>query len=208
MTTPTDRPNPFDLMQHALQHVLTETGFETAKFGLGESARVWPFGYAPWQLYYSSQHGMTTALPESPQEAVPVDSRLRRIEGDLRHAVDIGLENRKILVETSARLDDLASSESRVGLGAIHALNSGRVQLNPPIVYGFQVIGDEVVVGVEELGIYGVGATEREALEEAQEELWELFQDLIQVPSEELGEHLAATLRTLSARIRHNDLDA
>ncbi len=99
-------------------------------------------------------------------------------------------------------LEAMREGEGRVGLGAIHSLDQGRVQLALPLVYGYQVMDDEVLAGIEEFGIYGVGATEREAVEELQEELWSLFEDLNRFPQQELGPELIRTLRTLRARIQ------
>ena len=120
---------------------------------------------------------------------------------NVKTATDIGLENRKLL-------ERLLEEGPRVGLGAIHSLDRGRVQLMPPLVYGYQVVDDEVVVSIEELGVYGTGLTEGEAVEEVQDELWSLFQDLDRLPPEELGAQLAKTLRVLKARIQPNGLDA
>lgn len=71
----------------------------------------------------------------------------------------------------------------------------------PPLVYGYQVVDDEVVASIEEFGVYGVGLTEGEAVEEVQDELWSLFQDLDRLPQEELGGQLAKTLRVLRGRL-------
>ena len=132
-------------------------------------------------------------------------SRLDKIESTAQAAVDIGLENRNLL---NNLLEELHEGESRTGLGAIHSLDQGRVQLSPPLIYGYQVVANEVIVGIEELGAYGVGATEYQAVEEVQEELWSLFQDIEQMEPEKLGAHLTKTLMILKARIQRNVMDA
>ena len=131
---------------------------------------------------------------ESTQTIEHVESRLDNLERNVQATVDIGLENRKLL-------EQIHDEGNRAGLGAIHSLDQGRVQLSHPLVYSYQVLDDEVVVGVEEFGIYGVGATEYDAVGEVQEELWSLIQDLERTPPEKLGTHLTKTLRTLRARI-------
>ena len=123
-----------------------------------------------------------------------IATRFESLEEKLEAALDTALENRKLL-------EQLLERESRVGLGAIHSLDDGRVQLSHPLVYGYQVIDDEVVVSIEEIGIYAVGATEWEAVREARAELWTLFQDLESALPEKLGSQLASTLRILKARI-------
>ena len=122
----------------------------------------------------------------------------------MKAAVDIGLENRTLL----RQLRETVEEAHQNGLGAIHSLDGGRVQLHSPLVYSMQVLDGEVVVGIDELSAYGVGASEREAVAELQEELWTLFQELDRIPPEEVGPPLTDTLRTLRARIRPNAVDA
>ncbi len=122
---------------------------------------------------------------------------IAKLEKDVQTAVDIGLENRKLL--------ERLSEGTGTGLGAIHSLDEGRVQLSHPLVYSYQVLDDEVLVSIEELGIYGVGSTEYEAVREVQEEIWNLLQDLERTPPEKLGAQLTKSLRTLRARIHAVD---
>ena len=150
--------------------------------------------------YWSRPRALTRA-PENPTESTQTtpeyfEKRIGEFERKIQAAVDIGLENRKIL----GRL--LQDDESRIGIGAIHSLDQGRVQLNSPLFYRYQVIDDEVVVSIEDLGIYGVGLTEGEAVGEVEEELWSIFQELEQTPPEEIGTSLARILRTIQARIQ------
>ena len=152
---------------------------------------------SPWQ----HRSGITyVRLPKQTHVTKSEESRLGGIEGKIQAAIDIGLENRKLL----ERLLEEITLGSGVGLGVIHSLDHGRVQLNPPLFYSYQIVDDEVVVSIEELGIHGVGATEEEAVREAQEELWDLVQDLERIPVEKLGAHLTMTFRTLRARIQRN----
>ena len=130
---------------------------------------------------------------ESAQSIEHIESRLEELQKKLQASIDIGLENRKLL-------EQLLEEESRIGLGAIHSLDQGKLQLSQPLIYSYQVLGDEVVAGIEELRVYGVGATEFEAVKELQEELWSLMQDLEQTPPDELGVHLQNTLATLMGR--------
>ena len=161
-----------------------------------------------WLVIESTPWGRTRlrrgVLQEPTQTTSDIASRLDKFEEKVQIAIDIGLENRKLLEQLSEE-NDLGS---RVGLGVVHSLNRGRIQLNPPIFYSYQVVDDEVVVSIEELGVYGVGATEEEAVREVQEELWSMAESLERVPSEKLGTLLTATLRTLRSRIQHNAMDA
>ena len=74
-------------------------------------------------------------------------------------------------------------------------------------MYSSQDFGDEVLVGIEEVGVYGVGVTEREAVLELQEELWALHQDLEKIPEQDLGSELRSEKRILRGWIG-NALDA
>lgn len=149
-----------------------------------------------WPLSHGPTHALET-LPSSRQAIKHFETRLGEFEKKLQAAVDIGLENRTSL----ERL--LQDDESRIGLGAIHSVDQGRVQLHPPLFYRYQVIDDDdVVVSIEDLGVYGVGSTEGEAVREVEEELWSIFQDLEQTPPEEIGVSLARILRTMKERIQ------
>ena len=123
-------------------------------------------------------------------------------EERITRAIDIGLDNRKLIEQ----LHEVV--EGRIGFAAIHSLDEGQVQLSSPIFVSYEAVDDEVVASVDEFGVYGVGLTEREALGEVQEELWELFQDLDQAAPEELGADLAKTLNALRARIQRDAMDA
>ena len=148
------------------------------------------------------RHRVLTIVPENPTESTQTtpeyfEKRMGEFERKIQAAVDIGLENRTAL----ERL--LQDDESRIGLGAIHSVDQGRVQLHPPLFYRYQVIDDDdVVVSIEDLGVYGVGSTEGEAVREVEEELWSIFQDLEQTPPEEIGVSLARILRTMKERIQ------
>lgn len=159
----------------------------------------WPNYDIQWEYYWHLPRVPTRTpenLPESRQSIKPFETRLGEFEEKLQAAVDIGLENRKAL----ERL--LQDDESRTGLGTIHSVDQGRVQLHPPLFYRYQVIDDDVVVSIEDLGVYGVGSTEGEAVREVEEELWSIFQDLEQTPPEEIGVSLARILRTMKERIQ------
>ena len=164
-------------------------------------------GGVEWILEQPSDWGhlfppKVTKIPsESPQDLKHFEARLDELRESMQAAIDIGLENRKLL-------EKLQEREIRIGLGAIHSLGHGKVQLTHPLLYSSQTVDDEVVVAIEELGVYGVGSTEEEAVREMQEELWNLFQDLDRTPSEKLGPHLARTLRVLRARTGQNAVDA
>ena len=153
----------------------------------------------PWD--HHAWDRMPRSLSEPSQVIRHIESRLDEFEKKLRSAIDIGLENRKLL-------EQLHEGGSRIGLGAIHSLSHGQVQLAHPLLYSYQVVDDQVMVGIEEFGIYGVGSTEVEAVGELQEELWSLVQDLERTPPEKLGPHLTKTLRALKARIPQNAMDA
>ena len=196
MTTPTSSSG-------RLHVILGTEALQETPMEMGQIHGVIP---SHWLHRYSYEHHGTVIaepVPATPSERVRID----RLEAQVQHAIDIGLENLTLLQGLQVLLEEAATGESKAGLGAIHSLDNGRVQLNPPLIYGYQVLEDEVVVGVEELRVYGVGPTESQALEELQEELWDLFQELDQLPPEELGEHLKTTLRILRARI-HHALDA
>ena len=139
-------------------------------------------------------------LAEPLQAISHIESRLKAFDKKLQSAIDIGLENRKLLEQLH--------EEGSPGLGAIHSLDQGHVQLAHPLLYSYQAVDDQVVVGIEEFGVYGVGSTEGEAVVELQEELWNLVKELERTPPEKLGAHLTKTLRTLMGRIRQDAMDA
>ena len=184
-----------------LQHL----SFESIE-GSMESAisQDWPYHDPgppePWLRHHALGRALRRSSEPS-QSVANIESRLDEFVKSLKAAIDIGLENRKLL-------EQLHERESRVGLGAIHSLDHGQAQLSYPLIYSYQMVEDEVVVGIEEFGVYGVGATEGEAVEEVQDELWSLFQELNRVPPEELGAQLIRTLRALRARIQHHAVDA
>ena len=167
--------------------------------------------------WYRERGGMTSLRHHWPRQLEPklevdqdarydarLEARLIKLEGQVKAAVDIGLENRTIL----RQLQEAVEQAHQSGLGAIHSLDGGRVQLDSPFVYNMQVLDGEVVAGIDELSVYGVGASEREAVAELQDELWAMFQELDRVPLEEIGPPLTDTLSTLRARIRPNGMDA
>ena len=133
-----------------------------------------------------------------------MESRLAELETKVSRSIDIGLENRTLLENLTKQMEQAAQN----GVGAIHSLDNGRVQLAPPLFYNLQVFDDEVLAGIDQLSAYGVGASEPDAVAELQKELWELFEELDQLPQDELGVQLVQTLRVLKSRIKHNALDA
>ena len=160
-----------------------------------------PAFQAPHTLAFHVSHAKERGKsPERLRVISDLESRLEEFERKLQSAIDIGLDNRKLLEQML--------EGGNPGVGAIHSLDQGRVQLVHPLLYSYQVLDDEVVVGIEEFGIYGVGATEAEAVSELQEELWDLVEDLEQTPPEKLGPRLIGTLRALRGRIQHNAVDA
>ena len=178
--------NVIDIMSASHEHLENEELEELASST--QSQHDWP-------LFHSPTHALET-LPSSRQAIKHFEKRLGEFEEKLQAAVDIGLENRKILERM------LQDDEDRIGIGAIHSLDQGRVQLNPPLFYRYQVIDDEVVVSIEDLEVYGVGFTEGGAVREVEEELWSIFQELEQTPPEEIGTSLARILRTIRTRIQ------
>ena len=154
----------------------------------------------PWY-----HHSVPTRSPrsstETPEVIERIESKLDDVRKNAHIAIDVGLENRKIL----ERLDD---HRDNIGIGAIHSLDDGNVQLSLPLIYSYQMLEDEVIVGIEEFGIYGVGSTEYDAVGELQDEIWNLVQELSRMPPEKLGKDLSRTLKTLSARIQSNAVDA
>ena len=144
---------------------------------------------------------VTTEISDAPTR---LEARLIELEKKINVAIDIGLENRTIL----RQLQETVDQDQQNGLGAIHSLNGGRVQLKYPFVYYLQALDGEVVAGIDELSAYGVGASECDAVAELQEELWDMFEELEKTPADELGSPLTETLRTLRARIRPNAVDA
>ena len=111
--------------------------------------------------------------------------------------------------ECLRRIDTLGEQVGgRIGLGAIHSLNEGKVNLSRPIFVGYESSDGEVMASVDELKAYGVGRTRAAALKEVQDELWYLYQDLISTPYEEIGDGLRRVLTTLESKIDSNVLDA
>ena len=80
-----------------------------------------------------------------------LDDRLTELEAKIQSAIDIGLENRTLLEQ----LREQVKQGQQNGLGAIHSLDDGRVQLEFPLFYSLQVLGEEVLVGIDELSAYG-----------------------------------------------------
>ena len=153
----------------------------------------------PWDLH--GRESVRSGFSEPAQAIKQIDSKLEQFEKVLQSAIDIGLENRTLL-------EQLCEGGTKAGLGAIHSLGGGEVQLKYPLIYSYQEIDDQVVVGIEEFGIYGLGSTEDQAVKDVQEELWHLVQDLERTPREQLGPHLKATLRAIQARIHRDAVDA
>ncbi len=156
-----------------------------------------------WATFAKRIHAtrVTTETSDAPPR---LDDRLIELEKKINVAIDIGLENRTIL----RQLQETVEQDPQNGLGAIHSLNGGRVQLKYPFVYYLQALDGEVVAGIDKLSAYGVGASECDAVAELQEELWDMFEELEKTPPGELGPPLTETLRTLRARIRPNAVDA
>ena len=176
--------------------------------GMGSSIQPEDFGgsldlggrlLSPWDLH--GRESVRGGFSEPAQAIKQIESKLEQFEQVLQSAIDIGLENRTLL-------EQLCEEGSKAGLGAIHSLGGGEVQLKYPLIYSYQEIDDQVVVGIEEFGVYGLGSTEDQAVKDVQEELWHLFQDLEQTPSEKLGPHLTTTLRAIQARIDRDAVDA
>ena len=145
--------------------------------------------------------GIVQTHPDQSQEQLKSRGRAGQaeLEKKLATLVDISLDIRKLLAEVL--------EFPQKGVGAIHTLNEGKVRLVQPVMYSSQDFGDEVLVGIEEVGVYGVGVTEREAVLELQQELWALHQDLERIPEQELGPELRSEKRILRGWIG-NALDA
>ena len=145
--------------------------------------------------------GVAPTHPDQSQEQLKSRGRTGQaeLEKKLATLVDISLDIRKLLAEVL--------EVPQRGVGAIHTLNEGKVRLVQPVMYSSQDFGDEVLVGIEEVGVYGVGVTEREAVLELQEELWALHQDLEKIPEQNLGSELRSEKRILRGWIG-NALDA
>lgn len=153
----------------------------------------------PW-----GHHGVGSVrkiIPEPRQVIEQIESKLEQFETVLQSAVDIGLENRTLL-------EQLSEGGNNSGLGAIHSLGEGEIQLKYPLIYSYQEIDDQVVVGIEEFGVYGLGSTEDQAVKDVQEELWHLVQDLERTSCDQLGPNLKATLKAIQARIHRDAVDA
>ena len=86
----------------------------------------------------------------------------------------------------------------RIGLGAIHSLLEGEVILAPPLFYGREEEGGDVVVGIAEFGVYGTGPTETDAVFELKEVLEHLYRDLMEATEHEL----TRPLRSAKARLQ------
>lgn len=152
-------------------------------------------------LFLEGGHSWAAPTPDQLQEQLRSRGRTGQAElaKKLDTLIDINLDIRKLLAEV------LEIAQRRTG--AIHTLNEGKVRLVQPVRYSFQDFGDEVLVGIEEVGVYGVGTTEHEAVLELQEELWALYQELESIPEQELGPELKSEKRILRGWIG-NGLDA
>ena len=148
--------------------------------------------------------GWYSEMSPDPLKLNDMESSLSQLKGSISRIIDIGLENRNLLEQ----LHEQGEQAQLSGMGAIHSLDGGRVQLAPPLFYNLQMFDDEVLAGIDELKVYGVGASEPDAVAKLQKELWELFKELDQLPQDELGVQLVQTLRVIKSRIEHNALDA
>ena len=164
-------------------------------YGLEEDLSDLPLGGDAFSM------GIVQTHPDQSQEQLKSRGRAGQaeLEKKLATLVDISLDIRKLLAEVL--------EVPQRGVGAIHTLNEGKVRLVQPVMYSSQDFGDEVLVGIEEVGVYGVGVTEREAVLELQQELWALHQDLEKIPEQELGSELRSEKRILRGWIG-NALDA
>lgn len=190
--------------------------------GMEEGAPVEPFAYIDYVMPFV-RHGLSI------REAVPVDDargwgeRVRMYALDPHdqwaHAVmpysasppatpakgiadDIGALRQEVQA-LQAKTDELleALKDVRVGIGAIHSLNEGAVQLRHPLFYGYQEFEDEVLASIGDLGISGVGVNEREAVQELQRRLWAVYEDTHNLPAGEVGGVIVNILRAIQWRI-------
>lgn len=94
------------------------------------------------------------------------------------------------------------------GLGAIHSLDEGRVQLAYPIIYQARKFDDDSwIVGIEEFALYGAGDSEQEAVMDLQSDIWNLL-SLSETEGKPLGYRLAATERALQGRLAQSVREA
>ena len=182
-----------------------DDAFDMAVFPLDPGSGVFPVGLDEaeveelWQAtLHNTPYRLLQRIPHSPLAAI---TPVKDSEPKSEHP-------ETILDKTLDVFNKVQSLGQYSGMGAIHSLNQGKAMLSPPLFYSCQNIDDEVVVGIEELRIYGVGATESEALQEMKDDLWLLFQDLEQTPVEELGPHLVMTQRVLQSRVKQDAMDA
>ncbi len=89
----------------------------------------------------------------------------------------------------------------RIGVGAIHSLNDGEVQLKYPLFYGYQEFDDDVLVSMGDLGVSGVGVTENEAVRELQQRLWMIYENAKHLPPGKVGGTTVNVLRAIRWRI-------
>ena len=148
-------------------------------------------------------HRSHDPIPSKPPIIVQMQDaeRLEKLEKDVKQSIDIGLHNQRLLEQMQETAGDN-------GIGAIHSLDHGRVVLNQPLIYSSRVMDGEVLVAIEEFGVYGSGDTEAEAMTDLTIELWRLFQDLADEPVEALGPKLVTAVRVLKQRIDGNAMDA
>lgn len=121
------------------------------------------------------------------------ESSLKAIENTVKAATDITLDCRRLLVE----LQVVMSSIPNMAVGAIHALKEGDLRLTHPIFYRRELVDDEVLLSIPEMGVYASGMTEESAITELKEQLDIMHDELATIPDEQLGAILQTAKRLL-----------
>lgn len=130
----------------------------------------------------------------------PTKRSIEESEPDYFGTVFVGLNR------LSDRVDLLAQQicdRPEVWNGQMRDLGRDDLALSEPIMIVFERYPDEDTVSArfDEVGAYGEGATELEAIQALQREICALYQELTETASEKLGPLLAAWYRILGKLI-------
>ena len=172
---------------------------------------------AGWSVF-TSRYGFREFMPhdpyseywrEFPLRHAPPTPSVRKLEEQVDALAGDVAAVQAMLRDVLRELEDLRSlnEDVRVGIGAIHSLNDGAVQLRYPLIYGYQEFEDDVLVSLGDLGITGAGITESEAVLEVQQQLWMIYQSTRDHPPEQMGSAIVRVLQAIHQRRVDNAVD-
>lgn len=100
------------------------------------------------------------------------------------------------VMELKARVDNLTQQPAFV-TSKIHSLPSEEYELKAPIDVIIEIYSDEALAVIPELELYGEGRTEMDALSDLKLELIDLYENLVDMSDDELGDSPREWKKTL-----------